>query len=405
MMVAGRIHYLTTVVVEGDFRLACVRSVRDIRRPEAPRLGTSFRVPTWPAGLLLLVGWLWTLDEEESHAMMKVPPMWSVRRSLMLGLWTTSSNNTIGLVGGLSFSGGNDSSKDSATSTTRISIGEAIETFDTLTFIDASWYHKGDRNGRDEYLRGPRIANAVYYDLSSSSSSSDGTAVSSLAAQQMDDLGITNHDTNIVVYGHSGAFFLPRVWFTIRHLLGHQSCRLLDGTLDDWTAAGGNMDYRTIIPEKVVPTSAATSVGTDGQSSPSYQPQYQPNVLIGLEEMKQFVMEERGVIWDARGSSFAKEGHMPGAIHIPYSSLHDANGRLYSTDRIATLLPPLPTVTADVVVTCGSGVSACTLFWALHELGHRGRVRVYDGSWAEWKRLDDVPKVLPATASPSSTSS
>jgi thiosulfate/3-mercaptopyruvate sulfurtransferase len=336
--------------------------------------------------------------------------MWSVRRSLMLGLWTTSSNNTIGLVGGLSFSGA--SKGGGATTTTRISIGEAIETFDTLTFIDASWYHKGDRNGRDEYLRGPRIANAVYYDLSSSSSSSSSSGdtspqptAASLAAQQMDDLGITNHEANIVVYGHSGAFFLPRVWFTIRHLLGHQSCRLLDGTLDDWAAAGGKMDYRTIIPEKVVPTAAATSsVVTNGPSSPKYQPNYQPNVLIGLEEMKQFVMEERGVIWDARGSSFAK-GHMPGAIHIPYSSLHDANGRLYSTDRIATLLPPLPTVTADVVVTCGSGVSACTLFWALHELGHRGRVRVYDGSWAEWKRHDDVPKVLPATASSSTSSS
>jgi thiosulfate/3-mercaptopyruvate sulfurtransferase len=325
--------------------------------------------------------------------------MWSVRRSLMLGLWTTSSNNAIGLVCGLSFSG-----DSKGASTTRISIGEAIETFDTLTFIDASWYHKGDRNGRDEYLRGPRIANAVYYDLSSSSSISGDTSPQptavSLAAQQMDDLGITNHDkANIVVYGQPGAFFLPRVWFTIRHLLGHQSCRLLDGTLDDWTAAGGKMDYRTMIPEKVVPTSAATSVGTDSPSSSRYEPNYQPNVLIGLEEMKQFVMEERGVIWDARGSSFAKEGHMPGAIHIPYSSLHDAQGRLYSTERIATLLPPLPTVTADVVVTCGSGVSACTLFWALHELGHRGRVRVYDGSWAEWKRHDDVPKVLPATSS------
>jgi thiosulfate/3-mercaptopyruvate sulfurtransferase len=332
--------------------------------------------------------------------------MWSSRRSLMLGLWT-SSTNTIGLVCGLSFSG---DSKDGAT--TRISIGEAIETFDTLTFIDASWYHKGDRNGRDEYLRGPRIANAVYYDLSSSSSSnsSGGDTLSgqttrspqppavSLAARQMDNLGITNHETNIVVYGQSGAFFLPRVWFTIRHLMGHQSCRLLDGTLDDWAAAGGEMDYRTMIPEKVVPTSATTSVVTDnGHSSSSYQPKYQPNVLIGLEEMKQFVVEERGVIWDARGSSFAK-GHMPGAIHMPYSSLHDSNGRLLSTDRIATILPPL-SPTADVVVTCGSGVSACTLFWALQELGHKGRVRVYNGSWSEWKMLDDVPKVLPAASS------
>jgi hypothetical protein len=62
-MVAGRIHYLTTVVVVDDFRLACVRSVCDIRHPVAPRLESSlFRITdTWPAGLLLLVGvGLWT---------------------------------------------------------------------------------------------------------------------------------------------------------------------------------------------------------------------------------------------------------------------------------------------------------------------------------------------------------
>jgi len=39
--------------------------------------------------------------------------------------------------------------------------------------------------------------------------------------------------------------------------------------------------------------------------------------------------------------------------------------------------------TAQVCVTCGSGVSAAVLALALAQLGN-DTVPVYDGSWAEW---------------------
>ena len=43
-----------------------------------------------------------------------------------------------------------------------------------------------------------------------------------------------------------------------------------------------------------------------------------------------------------------------------------------------------------VITTCGSGVTASLSAFALTLIGHRD-VRVYDGSWAEWGDLDDVP--------------
>jgi thiosulfate/3-mercaptopyruvate sulfurtransferase len=304
---------------------------------------------------------------------------------LLLRLYVSTS-----YVHGLSILGG---SSTPTTANTRISIAEAMQSFDTLTFVDASWYHKGDRNGREEYRHGPRIANAVFFDwIQLCHFDTPPTQ----CAAMMDGLGITN-DSNIVLYGQPRAFFLPRAWFTIRHVMGHEaaSCRLLDGTMADWEAAGGPMEYDDTMKQDDIRKATTTLLGNPVVAT-SYQPRFNSNVVIGLEDMKQFVRENRGVILDARGSSFQK-GHMPGAIHIPYSSLQDDQGRLLSIPEMATtirskvLLDP----TADVVVTCGSGVSACTIFLALQELNHVGRVRVYDGGWSEWKTHDELPKVIP----------
>ena len=43
-----------------------------------------------------------------------------------------------------------------------------------------------------------------------------------------------------------------------------------------------------------------------------------------------------------------------------------------------------------IVATCGTGVTACILTLAMHEVG-RDDVEVYDGSWCEWGSREDVP--------------
>ena len=49
-----------------------------------------------------------------------------------------------------------------------------------------------------------------------------------------------------------------------------------------------------------------------------------------------------------------------------------------------------PTLDRPIITTCGSGVTASLDAFALALLGAE-RVAVYDGSWAEWGDLDDVP--------------
>jgi thiosulfate/3-mercaptopyruvate sulfurtransferase len=47
-------------------------------------------------------------------------------------------------------------------------------------------------------------------------------------------------------------------------------------------------------------------------------------------------------------------------------------------------------ITQPVITTCGSGVTAATLWLALESIGHPPRA-LYDGSWSEWGRPSDLP--------------
>ena len=259
-------------------------------------------------------------------------------------------------------------------------------------FVHASWYHKGNRSGRIEFEEGRRIPNSVYFDLDDVCDDSQRLShmqpTRELFACAMDQLEIRNDD-NVILYGRAGSFFLPRVWFTFR-LMGHENIHIMQGSLEDWTSRGGLVDKQ--------PTSVFSVKDLDLSKSPNYKVSYNNSnpKVIGLERMEDIIRKGSHQILDARGSSFSQHGSMPGAINIPYSTLHNGN-TFKQTDELRELLlrdNDMDDVERDVVLTCGSGVSACGLYLALLEtnmLETRNAV-VYDGSWEEWGSLDHTPK-------------
>ena len=88
-----------------------------------------------------------------------------------------------------------------------------------------------------------------------------------------------------------------------------------------------------------------------------------------------------------------RSGHMPGSYNLPASLLTAADGTLLPADQLETVFAASGVdVTKPIVTTCGSGITASLLALALARLG-RWRTPVYDGSWAEWGGLDDMPVV------------
>ncbi|MDB5417596.1 MAG: rhodanese family protein, partial [Phenylobacterium sp.] len=193
-------------------------------------------------------------------------------------------------------------------------------------------------------------------------------------------------DAEIVVYDGQGIFSAPRVWWTLR-VMGFPEVRVLDGGLPRWRAEGRPVEA--------------------GQASPEptrLQPIYDADLVRDIEAVRRLIAERGAQLVDARaGPRFRGEapepraglrsGHMPEARNLPWGDLIRADGTMTSPDEIRAAFEAAGVdLAAPIVTTCGSGVSASLLAFALARLGRRD-VAVYDGSWTEWGGRADTPVV------------
>jgi thiosulfate/3-mercaptopyruvate sulfurtransferase len=81
---------------------------------------------------------------------------------------------------------------------------------------------------------------------------------------------------------------------------------------------------------------------------------------------------------------------MPRSFNVPYARLVE-NGQLVSRARIeAAFTEAGVDLDKPIITSCGSGVSAAILTFALESIGKEPH-GLYDGSWAEWGSRPDLP--------------
>lgn len=196
-------------------------------------------------------------------------------------------------------------------------------------------------------------------------------------ARWLGALGVTP-TTEVVVYdAAAGANAAARLWWMMRSL-GHARVRVLDG---------GLAAVLELARDTATPTVAA---------APPY-PQHDWTLPVAdADAVETRRASSAWKVIDVRsGERFRGEaepfdpiaGHIPGAHNVPYAENLGADGRFKPAaelraiyDRALGGTPP-----SQVVVHCGSGVTACHTLLALDLAGLPGAA-LYVGSWSEWCR-------------------
>lgn len=239
--------------------------------------------------------------------------------------------------------------------------------------------------GRKAYEEG-HIPGAIYLDLEKDLSAPvdehggrhplpDAAELAGLFSKS----GISN-ESRVIAYDDQGGAMASRLWWLLSYL-GHTNVFVLDGGFSAWKNAGCPV---TTEQKVTIPASFVATV--------------QHNMLVEVDEVRESLGTGRFVLIDSREAPRYRgevepidpvAGHIPGAINRFWAEVRHADGTWKNADeqreRFADLSPD-----DEIVVYCGSGVTACPNVLALQEAGFT-KVKLYAGSWSDWISYSENP--------------
>jgi thiosulfate/3-mercaptopyruvate sulfurtransferase len=87
-----------------------------------------------------------------------------------------------------------------------------------------------------------------------------------------------------------------------------------------------------------------------------------------------------------------QNGRIPGSLNLPFTEVLNPDGTYKSPAELRRAFTGAGIdLTQPIVTTCGSGVTASVLSFALHLIG-KDDTALYDGSWSEWGADPETPK-------------
>jgi thiosulfate/3-mercaptopyruvate sulfurtransferase len=259
---------------------------------------------------------------------------------------------------------------------------------ETVRVVDVRWYLPSTgRRAIDAYMAG-HIPGAVFIDLDEAlADPDDGTqGRHPLPSRErfvaaMRAAGISR-DTHVVAYDDTGGTTAARLWWLLR-AFGHEQVSLLDGGLEAWREAGG----------AVVAELPHVAPG-------SFEGSLRGGLVCSIADLRTH-LSRGGLLFDVRAPARyrgetepvdPRPGHIPGARSLPLAELLDGQ-RFKTPESLRTLLRSSGIDSHDIVASCGSGVTACHLLFALDHAGVAafGAARLYAGSYSEWSRRAALP--------------
>ena len=256
-----------------------------------------------------------------------------------------------------------------------------------IKLLDSRWFLPTTKlYGIKEFEKG-HIPNATFFDIdlfSDINSSLPHTIPSKLRFEKLIKKFGIDRNSHIIIYDQNGFFSSTRSWF-IFHLFGHKKISILDGGFNDWIRKKFPVTKNYLNSKKK-----------------NYKSTLHKDKLISMNEIK-YIIDNKlliNTIVDARPSNRFKgleeeprkdlrKGTIPNSINIPFHMIHDRNGYLHKKVFLKKIFYEDNKLNDNnnIICSCGSGVTACNIFFALEILNH-SKKQLYDGSWSEWGKIE-----------------
>jgi thiosulfate/3-mercaptopyruvate sulfurtransferase len=231
-------------------------------------------------------------------------------------------------------------------------------------FVDCRWELGRSERGRELYLAG-HIPGASFLDVERDLSVPQPAGTrggrhplpdASDFARAAGRAGI-GPGVFVVAYDQGMTGGAARLWWLLRHF-GHDEVAVLDGGIGAWLGP--------------------LRAGEEEIEAVEFTPQARSDDTIDADELAGRLGEEDLAVIDARASERYRgelepidpvAGHIPGAASLPFSDDADLPEDVLAAD--------------EIVVYCGSGVTACVDLLRLARAG-RDDAKLYAGSWSDW---------------------
>jgi thiosulfate/3-mercaptopyruvate sulfurtransferase len=229
-------------------------------------------------------------------------------------------------------------------------------------FVDCRWELGHPDRGRELYLEA-HVPGASFLDvereLSAPPASPGGRHPLPAAADFTRAAGRAGigPDVFVVAYDQGMTGGAARLWWLLRHF-GHEDVAALAGGLDAWAGP--------------------LRPGEEEIEEAGFVPRPRAGDTVEADELAGRLGRDGLVVVDARAPERYRgevepidpvAGHIPGAHNLPYTDAADLAPEVVEAD--------------EIVVYCGSGITACVDLLALARAG-RDDAKLYPGSWSDW---------------------
>lgn len=284
-----------------------------------------------------------------------------------------------------------------------VSDAQALAEFgQRIRFVDASWHLASTRDPEEEFEQ-HRIKGSIRLDIDSVKDRESRYPHMLPPPEVMQDYvdrhGLVLSSDVICVYTQPNCFSASRGWWTFS-TYGFTSA-ILQGGIEAWEDAKLPIESGPYQEPLVLPP------------HPTEKVNLRPELVRDMSQVLSVVNspEKASLILDARSQARwlgseaetrpgVVSGRIPGSMNIPF--------RLLLEDEDMTRFKPVDELrkifeqhnisieaSNEIINTCGSGVTAATVAFALHLCGRPiESVPVYDGSWAEWGSQPHTPKEI-----------